>query len=401
MYLTKREERILEGEEGEGRRLAMELLVAIGEAFEAERLIPITRAHVATSAQEGDTYWAERLAKGGARCAVRTTTNPPWDYDFFSRIAELTEYEISLLHRTVDAYRRLGAVLSFSCTPYVLDNVPSFGEHVAFSESSAPPYVNSVLGARTNREGSPSALASAVIGKTPYYGLHIDENRRANVVVKVEASMEGPFSYGLLGIHVGEIVGSGIPYFRGLPRNPSKEELVYLGAELATSGSVAMYHIEGVTPEAVLMEEPVESGAEVIEVGEEDLRDTLERWSESGGRISSVILGCPHYTYEQLVEVARILGGRRIHPDVDLYILTSRHALEMARRSGVLDVIERAGGRVVADTCIDQPVFRKYEGTLGCTDSFKNAYYRTRRGQKFVIMDLKSCIEAAIRGEVR
>ncbi len=400
MYLTEQEERILGGEEGEGRRLAMELLVAVGEAFDAERMIPITRAHVATSAQEGDTYWASRLADGGARCVVRTTTNPPWDYEFFSGLAELQDWEVSLLHRTVDAYRRLGAVLSFSCTPYVLDNVPSFGEHVAFSESSAPPYVNSVLGARTNREGSPSALAAAVLGRTPYYGLHIEENRKANYVVKVEAPLRGPFDYGLLGIHLGGVVGSGIPYFSGIKGTPSREDLIYLGAELATSGSVAMYHIEGFTPEARLKGNDVIGDAETLEVGIEDLRDTMERWSESGGRISSVILGCPHYTYEQLVEMSRILRGKRIHPSVDLYILTSKHALEMARRSGVLGVIQAAGGRVVADTCIDQPVFRKYERTLGCTDSFKNAYYRRRRGQKFVLADMRTCLEAAFRGEV-
>ena len=165
MFLTDEEKRMLDGTHGKGVMKAMELLVALGKAFDAERMIPVTRAHVALSGQEGDTYWCGLLADGGARCKVPPTTNPAWDVASLTRRYEVTEAELELALRTVEVYRRIGAQLTFCCTPGLATNVPNFGEHVAFSESSATPYVNSVLGARSNRESSVSALAAAVAGE--------------------------------------------------------------------------------------------------------------------------------------------------------------------------------------------------------------------------------------------
>jgi len=405
MFLSDEEKRMLDGEMGQGVRKAMELLVALGKTFDAERLIPITRAHVALSGQEGDTYWCGLLADGGARCKVPPTTNPAWDVTNLSKRFEVTDSELDLALRTIEVYRKIGAQLTFCCTPGLSTNVPAFGEHVAFSESSATPYVNAVLGARSNRESSVSALAAAVVGKTPLYGLHLDENRRGQFLVEVEATLEEPYDWGLLGWLVGRFSGSRVPVFnfRTLARRPSPEALLYLGAELNTSGAVPMYHIAGLTPEAPTLQAAFGSSppeAELV-VTEEDLRNQEEAISERGGPINLVMLGCPHYSYGQIREIERLMQGRRVREGVAFWVLTSFEALELATRSGEKERLAALGVDLVADTCIDEPCWKSFEGGLGVTDSPKCAYYRERRGQPFVIRSLEKCIEAAILGEVR
>ncbi len=404
MKLTEEEQCMLDGKHGVGIQKAMELLVALGEAFGAERMIEISRAHVALSAQEGDTYFCELLVNGGARCKVPTSTNPPWDIDHLTRYYSVTEDELELALRTINVYREIGALLNFSCIPGLEGNVPAFGERVAFSESSATPYVNSVLGARTNRESSPSALAAAVIGKTPEYGFHLEENRRGTVLVDVEATLKGEFDWGLLGWYVGKRVGSEIPVFRlnNLRKRPTAEQQLYLGAELNTSGAVSMYHIPGVTPEAPSLEVAFGGRKPSFEISVEDrhLEETQEEISEKSGKINLVLLGCPHYTLEQIREAATLLHGKKIHPDVSFWICTGFPTMELAKRSGYLDVIETAGAHLVADTCIDQPCWKSFEGASGITDSPKCAYYRERRGQPFAIRRLSECVEAAIKGEI-
>lgn len=400
MQLTKNEEKMLSGAEGKGVQKAMKLLVTIGEAFHAKRMGKITRAHVALSAQEGDLHWVEELVKGGATCKVPPTTNPCWDIDYLAKYFSVSENELQLVKRTIEAYRKIGAILSFSCTPYLEYNIPRFGEHVAFSESSATPYVNSVLGARSNREASPSALAAAVTGVTPEYGFHLEKNRKATMLIKVKAPIKDDFDYSLLGWWVGGKVGDEVPVFVGMPKDPTPESLRNLGAELNTSGAVSLYHIVGVTPEAPTLDKVLSNQPKKdLTVTEEDLKQTYEEISERSGKINLVLIGCPHATLNELKCIANLLEGKKIHRDTALWILTSAHTKELARKSGYLQLIEAAGGHIAADTCIDEPCWKSFEGRIGMTDSPKNAYYRERRGQPFILGSLSNCIKAAIRGE--
>jgi len=405
MFLTDEEKRMLDGTHGKGVMKAMELLVALGKAFDAERMIPVTRAHVALSGQEGDTYWCGLLADGGARCKVPPTTNPAWDVASLTKRYEVTESELELALRTVEVYRRIGAHLTFCCTPGLATNVPNFGEHVAFSESSATPYVNSVLGARSNRESSVSALAAAVVGKTPLYGLHLDENRKGQFLVDVEPSMEDTYDWGMLGWFVGRFCGNRVPVlrFRNLAGRPTPESLLYLGAELNTSGAVPMYHIVGLTPEAPTLEAAFGGRVPQSElvVTAKDLEEQQEAISEKAGPVNLVMLGCPHYSYRQIREIERLMAGRRVREGVGFWVLTSFDALELANRSGERERLAALGVELVADTCIDEPCWKSFEGGLGVTDSPKCAYYRERRGQPFVIRRLSECVEAAVLGEVR
>ena len=404
MHLTDEEKRILDGECGFGNMKAMELLVGLGMAFDAEKLIPVSRAHVALSGQEGDTYWCELLVNGGAVCKVPPTTNPYWDTEHLKKFYDVTKEELELADRTGDVYRRIGAKLTYHCAPGLCTNVPFFGEHIAFSESSATPYVNSVLGARSNRESSVSALAAAVIGKTPYYGFHIDENRYGDILIDVDADLNECYDWGILGHCVGAIAGSLNPVLRFKNKPcPKQEDFLYFGAEAATSGAVAMYHMVGITPEAPTLEaafggKKLPSPSHVIT--NKELKAEEDSLTPSTGKINLVMLGCPHYTYNQLLEVERLIGDRHVDSGTAFWILAESGAVELAERSYLRQRLELQGVRMVGNTCIDEPCWKSFEGALGLTDSPKCAYYRERRGQPFAIRRLSECIDAAVKGRL-
>jgi hypothetical protein len=398
MYLNKEEEKILRGEYGEGMQRAMELLVAIGDANDARRMIPISRAHAASSGQEADLYYIELLVRGGASCSMPTGTDPIYDIDYFNKIFEIPENEAEIPQRVIECYERIGAMLNWCCIPYISENIPLYGEHVAFSESSATPYVNSVIGARTNREAAQSALAAGVIGKTPEYGLHLPENRKGNFLVKVEATLKDDFDYSLLGYYVGKRVGYGIPVLTGLQKCPTMEEFISFCAMSNTSGAVPMFHIPGITPEARTIEEAFQGDVpeDVITVTDQELQQVNEELQTTSGEIDLVMLGCPHYTLNQVAKVAILLKGKKIHRNIAFWICTSATTRLLAKRAGYVDIIEKAGGHVVADTCIDQPCWREYRNKVGITDSPKCAYYR--RFKEAMVRRLSDCVEAAIKG---
>jgi len=399
MHLTKEEERILHGEFGEGTQRALELLVAIGDAYDAEKMVPISRAHAASSGQEGDLYFVELLANGGARCKVPTSTNPVYDIEYFHNLFEVPKDEAEVARRVMEAYKRVGAILSWSCIPYMAENIPLYGETVAFSESSATPYVNSVIGARTNREAAQSALAAGVIGETPKYGLHIKENRKGMCLVKVEATLKDEFDYTLLGYYVGKRIGYGIPVLTGISRHPNTEELINFCAMSNTSGAISMFYMPGFTVEASTVEEAFQGDTpeDKIRVTDHELKQVYEELQTTRGKINFVMLGCPHYTLRQVEEVARLLDGKKIHRGVSFWVCTSATTKVLAERIGYVDIIEDAGGHVVVDTCIDEPCWMVYKDKVGMTDSPKCAYYR--RFKEVRVARLQDCVETAVKGK--
>jgi predicted aconitase len=399
LNLTKEEEQMLRGERGEGNRTAMELLVAIGDAYDAEKMVPISRAHAASSGQEGDLYFVELLAKGGAKCRVPTSTNPVYDIEFFHKLFKIPQDEADVARRVVEGYEKLGAILSWSCVPYLGENIPLFGETVAFSESSATPYVNSVIGASTNREAAQSALAAGIIGKTPYYGLHIKENRKGTALFKVDADLKESFDYTLLGQCVGEELGYGIPVLTGIKKRPSTEDLINFCAMSNTSGAISMFYIPGVTVEAKTLKEAFQGDTpkDTVTITDQDLKQTWKKLQSARGKIDFVMLGCPHYTLRQLEQVAVLLTGKKIHKGLAFWISTTSTARKLAERIGYVETIEKAGGNVVVDTCIDEPCWTVYKDMVGMTDSPKCAYYR--RFKDVIVSSMKDCVNAALKGE--
>ncbi len=397
--MTKEEERMCNGELGKGMQEAINLLIAIGDAYDAEKMIPISRAHAASSGQEGDLYFVELLADGGARCRVPTSTNPVYDIPFFHRLFEIPKFEADVARRVMEAYKRVGAILSWSCIPYMAENIPLYGETVAFSESSATPYVNSVIGARTNREAAQSALAAGVIGKTPEYGLHFKENRKGTHLVKVEATLKDEFDYTLLGYYVGKQIGYGIPVLTGISKQPNTEELINFCAMSNVPGAISMFYMPRFTVEASTVEEAFQGDIpeDKISVTDHDLKQVYGELQTTSGKIDFVMLGCPHYTLKQVEEVAGLLQGKKIHDGVSFWVCTSATTKTLAEKTGYVDVIEMAGGHVVVDTCIDEPCWAVYTDKVGMTDSPKCAYYR--RFKEVRLGRLEDCVETAVKGK--
>lgn len=402
MHLTQHQQDMLDGKYGKGAAYAMKIQAAIGESFGAERMVPITRAHVALSNQEADMWFAEKMLAGGAKCRITPTVNPGFCLEFFKNRDMVAPEYADLIQRTHNAYKALGAQLSYNCTPYIDTNVPNYREVIAFSESSATPYANAVWGARTNREGANSALCAAITGCVPEYGLLLDENRKGDILVEIQADVKNDFDYHIIGM-LGKKIGEGIPVFTGFPKETiTKEALRNLGAQLNTSGAYGMYHIVGVTPEAPDLETAFGGKApkRTVVITNEDKEAILKEISLEGSRkIDFAMFGCPHFTLEEVKYIAEKLEGKKL--EKEMWILTSSHVKEMAVRMGFDQIITDAGGFIVPDSCPDQPCWRHLTGKVGITESPKCAYYPQRRGIHFVIRDLDTCIEAALTGEVR
>lgn len=348
MYLTKEQEQTLAGEHGEVLERNLRLLVRLGEIYGADKMIPVSSVQVAgvsyKSIGDPGLDFLEDLASKGARVKVLATLNPPgMDLVDWKELGFPEDFAAKQL-RIMDAFKRMGIMMTATCTPYLVGNLPRFGDHIAWSESSAVSFANSVIGARTNREGGPSALAAAICGVTPNYGLHLDEKRKPNFLVKVSAELNDNSDFGALGYHVGKIVKDGIPYFRGI-KYADIDQLKALGAAMAASGAVALYHVEGITPEARLVET---ADLETIEVGEKEIQEAYKALN-TGNNPDIIILGCPHASLKEIATLAYKLEGKRLRKP--LWICTSRVTKDAATRMGLTELIEKAGGNVVADTC--------------------------------------------------
>ncbi|MDH5792733.1 MAG: aconitase X catalytic domain-containing protein, partial [Candidatus Bathyarchaeota archaeon] len=277
MYLTRGEERMLAGEEGPAAARMLELIVALGEVFGAERLVPVESAHISGVSYKnlGDAglEWLEEQAGLGARARIRATLNPAgMDLDLWREMGVPEEFACGQ-ERVIGAFERMMVEPTCTCTPYLVGHTPRFGSQVAWAESSAVCFANSVIGARTNRESGPTSLASAVTGLAALYGYRLDEGRRPGAVVDVTVELRDPMDYSALGYLTGKRLGTTVPYFTRLGR-PGLESMKALGAACATSGGIALWHGEGVTPEAESMEGHLE-GLERIAVGRTEIDEAV------------------------------------------------------------------------------------------------------------------------------
>lgn len=393
------EQAMLDGHYGTGAQIAMKIQVAIGDAYDAPHMVPVTRTHVALSNQEADLWFAEKLVAGGAHCRVRPTVNPSFNWRQLKKVTTIRPEDEAIVKRTHRAYTDIGAIMTYDCTPYLERNVPRYREVISFSESSATPFVNSVYGARSNRESAQSALCAAITGVTPLYGYLLEENRRGQVLVDVQADMSDDFAYQMLGYFTPRLTGFRIPVFEGL-HQPSKEALMNLGAELNTGGNVAMYHIVGFTPEAATREEAFQGhdDYETVTVTQADLDAMRKELTAPDGAIDFALFGCPHLTIDQITTIAEMVRGRDLA--VPLFAMTSALTFDLAREMGYLDQIEAAGGHIFSNTCMDQPCWEFLYGKRGVTESPKCAYYTKRRNMEFVITELENAVASAMIGEV-
>ena len=376
MHLTADQEELLENGRF-GERKAMEILCALGDIFGADRLVPISSAHVSgvsykTIGDAGIEFLTDMAQ--GTRVRARTTANPTaMDRQRWKEMGISDDFAQKQLE-IVGLYEKMGVEESWTCTPYLAGNRPSRGDIIAWAESSAVAFANSVIGARTNREGGPSALASALTGLTPRYGLHIDDNRKATVTVDVSSPLKGK-DFASLGCIVGEFAKDGVPYFRGL--SASESEMKSLGAALASTGSIPLFHIEDVTPEH---KNAVADNLERIDIGREELDEKAEELG-ADEEPDIVAIGCPHLSIEELKDLAGRRETRR--KGTEIWLCTSRHVYGQAR--DFLDRLEGIG-KVLCDTCmVVCPIEERSK--VVATDSGKAAFYLPKFCSQKVVFD--------------
>lgn len=388
MHLSSEEERYCSGEKGETLRKAMEILVALGDIYDAERLIPIKSAQIAgVSYKNMGDAGLEWISDLQGIVAVSSILNPSgMDHSRWSEMG-IDEGFAAKQKATIDAYRRLGITDDCTCVPYrIYPGAVRERDHLAWSESSAVSYANSVIGARTNREGGPSALAAALVGKTPLYGYHLDENRIPTHLVVVDADLKGS-DYGALGFLVGRTISDGVPVFR-LKCRPSTDELKSLGAAMAASGSVALYYVGDLTPPPPRQPKSIEE----ISVERRDIDEVYEKYSPDDVEI--VALGCPHCSIAELSRIADLLDGKKAAKE--LWICTARKIVQEC--PDIVSKIERSGAKVLCDTCmVVSPASERYNEMM--TDSGKAlAYIPGLCGIKACFGSTKDCIREATGG---
>jgi predicted aconitase len=372
----------------------MRLLVRLGEVYGADNMLEVGSAQVSgvsyKSIGEPGLEFLEDIAAAGVKVQVLTFLNPAgMDLRDWRSLGFPEDFALQQ-ERIIAAFARMGAATSATCTPYLAGNLPCFGQHLAWSESSAVSFANSVLGARTNREGGPSALAAAICGCTPNHGLHLEQNRQPTVAVKVETGLKSDADFGALGYYVGEQVKDGIPYFTGISA-AGVDNLKALGAAMAASGAVALYHVQGLTPEAHSVKS---SALGSFKVGSKELASVYQRLN-TGKQPDLLVLGCPHASLKQVFELAKKLQGKKLNKP--LWVCTSRMVKEMATEMGWTKDIEEAGGRVVADTCmVVSPIERMGYRTVA-VDSGKAAHYLPGFcGQKVLFRGVDELVKEAL-----
>ncbi len=370
MELTANERRMYGGELGEAARESMEILVALGKIYGASRMVPVTSVQVSgvsykTIGAAGLEYLSG-LAGKGAKVRVPTFLNPAGMDSAQWKRMRIPEAFAARQNEVLDAYAAMGISKTCTCAPYFIGIRPGLGEHVAWAESSAVAFANSVLGARTNREGGPSALAAAICGVTPYYGLHIEKNRTASLVVDVKCPLGGAADFGALGAAVGRLAKGRNPAFHGI-KAAGEARLKVLGASMAATGSVPLFFVEGMTPEYNLADAP-----EIIAFDANDLA-AARREIDTGLKPDLVTIGCPHASLAEIREVAEMVAKRK--PTCEFWVCTSRKLADEAARLGYGKAISDAGGLVVADTCMVVCPLEEMGYAVTGTDSGKAAAY--------------------------
>ena len=391
--LTTEEKEMLEGKHGKATRKAMEIITTLGEIYGAKRLIPVTSVQIAgvsynNLGEAGLEYLSEMAEDGKTR--VLTTLNPAGMDMVEWKKHGISEDFAKNQERVVEAFERMGVITTCTCTPYLIGNLPHFGEHIAWAESSAVCFANSVIGAYTNREGGPSALATALTGRTAEYGFHLEENRIAQVKYVVKTELKNTDDFGLLGKVIGSRTGKIIPYITGI-EHATTEELKSFCASIATYGGVAIFHMEGITPNKT----PIPEKTEVV-TGD-DLRGARDELDDEGAEIDFISIGCPHASIKEIANIAEMLEGKKVTDGKTVWITTAKPTKDLAIKMGYYDTIESAGAFLVADACCAvAPLEGKFKGLM--TDSAKACYYaRGKNKFKTEIRTVEECITEAIK----
>lgn len=397
MQLTFEQNDLLEGSQGRATQKAMQILVALGEIYGAERMIPVSSVQIAgvsyDNLGEAGLQFLSEMADGGGKIRVLTTLNPAgMDIENWRSLGIDPDFA-EKQRRVLEAFSRMGVSSTCTCTPYLTGNLPHIGDHIAWSESSAVCYANSCLGARTNREGGPSALASALTGLTPEYGFHLSKNRHPSVTFQVAARLQETIDFGALGMVIGNHIqaSKAVPYIQGV-QTATLENLKSFCASLATFGGAALFHMQDITPEAASFTHP----DQIVNINQAKLEAAIHSLSDAGeAELDFVSLGCPHLSIHEIEQIARLLEGRQVKKE--FWITTARATKQIADQLGYTRVIEAAGAKFAADTCcIVAPIQGRF--TTMATDSAKACYYAASKHKfKTVFLPFEEVVRQSLQ----
>lgn len=398
----------LAGAAGPAAARAMRLIVGLADVSGARELVSVGSAHIDSCLYHGPAGldFAEQLVREGARVSVPTTLNVASLDLLHPRLVRGDEETMTNGRRLMDAYLAMGGRPTWTCAPYQADERPAFGEHVAWAESNAIVFANSVLGARTDRYGDFLDICAAITGVAPLAGLHLIENRQATILFDVRGlpatMLSGEVLPAVLGYLVGQRSGTGVPVIVGMPA-VGEDALKAFGAAAASSGGVGLFHVVGVTPEAPTLD-AVCADPDSVERVALTRTDLISARSElitaTGDSVDAVTVGTPHCSLSELTRLADLVRGRRVHPDVAFYASTGRTVLSQAAELGIVEVCERAGVQFVTDTCTYiTPILRDGVRTV-MTNSAKWAHYAPGNLQVDVVLaSLTECVETACTGK--
>lgn len=409
MELTDEQQAIMDGASGPFLAKCMRWLVEWGAAMGAERLVPVTNTHALVTVPGNLVYGASQKTIESAMELLRpacehqvcchSTTHITFAHEEQYDEIEMPEEQVSAQLEIMDMARDAGFLMTYTCAPYLVGNVPIKGEICAWTESSAVVYANSILGARTTRHGTESAIAAALVGFVPEFGVLLDENRQATLQIDVTAQLRTPTDWGALGYFTGKQAGLEVAVLQG-DLKPLQEDAKQLCAALATGGGVTMCHIAGVTPEASTLEQALggKPPQRQIVFGEDELQNAYKQLrNHTSDVIDTVILGCPHASLQEIAEIALYLKGKRIADSVTLWVCTAYATRANAQRLGYAKMIRDAGGYLFCDTCPTNSMRLRAERIV--TPGFKQAHYARNMIKAEVIVDhVKACLEAALTG---
>ena len=401
--LTAHDRALLDGSQGKAAQVAMQIVLRMAHIQGAKYLVDITQAHIDGCIYTGPASlrFAQQLVAWGAKVRVPTTLNS-------ISVDQRRWRELGIdpalgvpASALGDAYMAMGAQLSFTCAPYLLDSAPKAGEQIVWAESNAVVYANSVLGARTLKYPDYLDICIALTGRAPLIGCHLEDQRKARLHIEVPplSNLDDSF-YPLLGYHIGALAGSRIPLVSGLQQqHPNLDDLKAFGAAFATTSAAALFHIAGVTPEALDPTRVIDGPLPVLKLSLEELRLSWQELNSArDARVDVVSLGNPHFSLSEFARLASLCQGRHRHPDVVLAITCGRTVLEQARAAGHIAVIEAFGAVIISDTCwcmLGEPVIPPAARNL-MTNSGKYAHYAPGLvGRKVHFASLAECVDAA------
>lgn len=414
MQLTDEENAMLAGEQGLARQWAIKHQIAVGEFFDAPDFVPVGQAHIMADTEslgEAGVVWLEDLAKLPApqrRVRIPTITDPRGlDFDSYKRLKQ-TEAMAGLEARAIAAFEALGVLMTNTCINYQTILPPVRGEHLAFGDTGVVIYCNSVMGARSNFEGGPSALSAGLTGRTPRYGYHLDAHRAGTKHFELRHTPRDLSDWGALGGIVGKATNSywEVPVVTGLQGAPNSDELKHFGAALASFGSVALFHIPGVTPEAPAVADAFRGRAipAATPIAKADFDAFYAGYAAGGDKVDVVVFAAPQLSLIEIQQVAGLLGSKRIHAGTSLVVTTSPEIKFAADRMGLTAAIENAGGIVAAGVCFYQSYAREMAEANGwqrlLTNSAKLVNIISGYGYKPSLASMEKCIDSAVAGKI-